>query len=123
MADHSHVLHAAQRKNAVIFEQDHAFSGDLAREGVVRIHVKFAAFRGLRRFKDNPQNPAHGFIQHRFIQLAERTASITAWRRCSRGPGISRSSPASREATRSCTAPQSDTTNPSKPHSVFKNRP
>ena len=49
-----------------------------------------------------------------------RTASMTPSTRVGLGPGISKSSPARNAATRLCTAPQSETTKPSKPHSFFR---
>ena len=80
-----------------------------------------AALGRLRGLEDDAQDAAHRFVEHGLVQLAAAHGLHHGLRRAAAcGPGISRSSPPCSAATRSCTAPQSETTKPSKPHSSLR---
>ena len=61
-ADDGDFLKTFERQQAVIFQQNNPFVGNLMGKLMVRVDVKAAAFRRFSGFEDDPQDAAHRFI-------------------------------------------------------------
>ena len=69
-ADHGDALRAAQRQQAVVLEQDDAFAGRPAGQGMVGRSVELAAFGRRLGLENNGEYPPHGFVEVSLVQLA-----------------------------------------------------
>ncbi len=68
-ANHGDMLLIPERKQAVVFEQNHPFGGNFPGQFVMRVHVEVSLIGSLFGFEHNVQDAADRFIKNGFIQF------------------------------------------------------